>query len=429
MAVDRELPQLPSSVGEARRLLRGVLHTEHRDQWSDAGQLAVSEVVTNALVHAGTPVRLRVVVRETAVRVEVGDESSHLPRRRDHAANASTGRGLKMVQDVVARWGAHPYGEGKVVWFELADAVDGEAARAPVAGTTGDRSRSEPVAVELLNVPLLMHAAWQEHASAVLREHLLVTLEAVGADDAGCLEVHAAASHAMHLLLEQIPTPRLPEDPDALIVEAVDPGMSSARLVLQVAAASVPHFQSLDDVLDDAMALADSGDLLSPPIQPELRAMRRWLCRQVLDQAAAASPTPWAYRRSDFDRAPGGVVDWDPTRVSTSSRALLAADDTDRIVAASRRAVQALGYRDEGDLLGHRLISIIPARYRQAHLAGFTLHLTNGRSPLLGSRVTVPVLRADGTEATTDLLIDVTVLPGGRRVFTAEMLPGPATGR
>ena len=47
--------------------------------------------------------------------------------------------------------------------------------------------------------------------------------------------------------------------------------------------------------------------------------------------------------------------------------------------------------RTPGELVGQRLISIIPTRFHQAHIAGFTLHLVNGRSPLIGNRVTVPV--------------------------------------
>ena len=67
------------------------------------------------------------------------------------------------------------------------------------------------------------------------------------------------------------------------------------------------------------------------------------------------------------------------------------ADDTDQIVVVSRHACELLGYQEPDQLQGRRLIAIIPARYHQAHLAGFTLHLTNGRSPLLGRTVVVPV--------------------------------------
>jgi PAS domain S-box-containing protein len=89
----------------------------------------------------------------------------------------------------------------------------------------------------------------------------------------------------------------------------------------------------------------------------------------------------------------------------------------------SRPACDLLGYPDPGQLLGRRLVAIIPARYHQAHLAGFTLHLVNGRSPLLGGTVSVPVLRSDGTEMVADLVVAAHQLPDGRHLFIAQMRP------
>lgn len=106
--------------------------------------------------------------------------------------------------------------------------------------------------------------------------------------------------------------------------------------------------------------------------------------------------------------------------MTESDRALLAADDTNLIVAVSPAAAELLGYDSPADLVGHRLLSIIPARYHQAHVAGFTLHLVNGRDPLLGNRITVPAVCADGTERLVDLVVEAQRLPHGRRVFTAE---------
>jgi PAS domain S-box-containing protein len=92
----------------------------------------------------------------------------------------------------------------------------------------------------------------------------------------------------------------------------------------------------------------------------------------------------------------------------------------------SRRACDLLGYSDPERLLGRRLVAIIPPRYHQAHLAGFTLHLLNGRSPLLGRTVNVPVLRGDGTEMASDLVVATHQLPDGRHFFIAQMRPTPA---
>ena len=417
MAVDLELPPVATSASQARKIVRDALLGAESDDSVDAAQVAISEIVTNALVHAGTPMRLRVLLQGSALRVELHDGSPHLPRRRDYSSVAATGRGLHMVAQMVDRWGAYPDGRGKVVWFEIVDdAEDTGNVTGQVPDTTlPDLERS--VEVELMNVPLLMHAAWQEHAAALLRELMLVRLD----EDLSALEQHAGASDALSVLFEQVPVPELGEDPDAIMGSATEPAVSMSKLTLRVPRASLAHFDLLDSMLEDAVALSDLGELLSPPTQPELRVMRQWICEQVRAQVAGRSGLAWL---SPTDaRAPVTPVPlgWDPAEVNGSERALLTADDANLIIAASPSALARLGHTELDQLVGQRLISIIPLRYHQAHIAGFTLHLVNGRSPLLGHRVTVPVVRADGTEADIQLELNAIPLPSGRRVFTAEL--------
>ena len=416
MAVDIELLPVATSAGEARKILRNALSGAESDDSVDAAQVAVSEIVTNALVHAGTPMRLRVMLRGTALRVELRDGSPHLPHQRDYSSIAATGRGLHMVAQMVDRWGAYPDGRGKVVWFEIVDddiesgAVGGQVPHSRLPDAAGS------VEVELFNMPLLMHAAWQEHAAALLRELMLIRLD----EELTALEGHAAVSDALNVLFEQVPVPDLGEDPEAIMASATEPGVSVSRLVLRVPTSSLPHFDLLDEMLDEAVTLADLGELLSAPTQPELRVMRQWICAQVRAQTAGRHGLAWV---SPTDARPSAVpaeLDWDPSEVNASDRALVAADDANLIIAASPSALEALGYDDAAALIGQRLISIIPLRYHQAHIAGFTLHLVNGRSPLLGHRVTVPVVLADGSEADLELELGATPLRSGRRVFIAE---------
>jgi len=84
----------------------------------------LTEVVTNAVLHAGTPLRV-VLERDAAsgrLRCEVTDGSSVRPRVRRHSAEATTGRGLQLLESVATSWGVQSAGGGKTVWFEL----DGE---------------------------------------------------------------------------------------------------------------------------------------------------------------------------------------------------------------------------------------------------------------------------------------------------------------
>ena len=109
------------SAREARRFVMDALHRLALESYADAATLLVSELVTNAVLHAGGPVTLRVLARSSLLRVEVEDESAAIPVQRHFGAEAATGRGLLLVEAMAHEWGttSTPTG-GKVVWFELA---------------------------------------------------------------------------------------------------------------------------------------------------------------------------------------------------------------------------------------------------------------------------------------------------------------------
>lgn len=422
----------PSSVATARKMVRAVLRDARREDLVETAQLLVSEVVTNALVHAGTPIDFHASVGDAGLRVEVTDGSTQPPVPRAYSTTAGTGRGLRLLHQLVDRWGTTAHEDGKTVWFEmdsgarLDEIASGPASDADAAVSSPGAPRGDVIDVVLLNVPLLLHTAWQEHAEELLREYLLVSLDADDPTDA--LEAHAAASNAISLLHQHLPEPHLGDDPEELMAHAVEPGVSSPRELLRVPRSSVSHFEALDVALDSALALADSGAFLTPPIQPELRDLRRWLCGEVSRQVDGQPPTTWS---SDAGAAPTVVRPEIPgeDEVSTSEgEALVAADDTNRIVVVSPDACELLGYEDPGQLLGRRLVAIIPARYHQAHLAGFTLHLSNGRRPLLDRTVVVPVRRSDGTEIAVELLVESRPRSAGGRLFVARMRPAPLQG-
>lgn len=80
--------------------------------------LLTSEVITNALLHAGTPSRVSVRTEGSGVRVEVFDGSTTPPLRRlGYSRTATTGRGLQLLDRLAARWGWSPLADGKVTWF------------------------------------------------------------------------------------------------------------------------------------------------------------------------------------------------------------------------------------------------------------------------------------------------------------------------
>jgi len=87
---------------------------------TDTVTLLVSELVTNAVVHAGSDVEVMVRLTPTAARVEVTDASTDGVAPRDATAEEDSGRGLALVGNLARRWGVRAApGGGKTVWFEV----------------------------------------------------------------------------------------------------------------------------------------------------------------------------------------------------------------------------------------------------------------------------------------------------------------------
>jgi len=79
----------------------------------DAITLVVSELTTNAVVHARTSFVVSISAGDRSVRVEVEDGSTHPPER------TPRGVGLRVTDDVASAWGWYPTAVGKTVWVEL----------------------------------------------------------------------------------------------------------------------------------------------------------------------------------------------------------------------------------------------------------------------------------------------------------------------
>ena len=161
--------------------------------------------------------------------------------------------------------------------------------------------------------------------------------------------------------------------------------------------------------------------MLAPATQPEVRLLRRWICDQVRDQVAGRPAAPWPGLPPELSAPDLPSPDWDTEHVRTATTAVVAGDDLNRIVAASPAALELLGW-DE-DLVGRRIGEIVPARLRESHIAGFTLHLLTGDSTILDNEVRVPALRRDGSEVDVLLLVRREHAADGRPVFTATLRP------
>ena len=421
-AFEARLPPQPSSVAEARQHVRDLLLEAGREDLVENAVLLVSEVVTNALLHAGTDIELAARLDRQGLRVEVGDGSQHLPTRRRYGPSAGTGRGLMMLESLVDDWGVSVHRQGKTVWFRTSGADDDlDNPVSPRTQHSRRRLRGQTkIAVELHNMPLLLHAAWQEHAEALLREYLLASLDSEDEEDP--IQVHAEATDAIAVLEEHVPRAEVAMEPDRLMGDATEPRVSAALLQLPVPTESVAHFETLDRTIEAALDLSREGLVLTPPTQPEVQAFRRWLCGQVVGQAAGEEPEPWEVPH-ESDREVTFPAGWDTTVVTGAEHGVIAADQSSHIVAVSAEAARILGYDDPSELVGRRIVAIVPERFRQAHVAGFTMYLLVGRKPLLDATVELPALCKDGTEVDVELTVRAQPAGLGRSVLLADIRP------
>jgi anti-sigma regulatory factor (Ser/Thr protein kinase) len=117
------LPSIPYSVQIARFYIRAALiYHDLCDYAEDAGTVT-SELVTNAINHAGTPafgLQVMHLAGSGAVAVIVTDSSPDPPVKHDPAEDTDHGRGLNIVEALTASWGWMPEDLGKSVYAILA---------------------------------------------------------------------------------------------------------------------------------------------------------------------------------------------------------------------------------------------------------------------------------------------------------------------
>jgi serine phosphatase RsbU (regulator of sigma subunit)/anti-sigma regulatory factor (Ser/Thr protein kinase) len=145
----------PAAAAQARRFVRETLRS-----WSvpgtaqkaagliDDAVLLTSELVTNAVVHAGTQVQVTCRLHGQAVEVAVGDRHparalAAEPRPPADAAESTSGRGLMLPSALATAWGVTYARTAKAVWFRIGfDAQPGGAA--PLSGTPGTDTLALP---------------------------------------------------------------------------------------------------------------------------------------------------------------------------------------------------------------------------------------------------------------------------------------------
>ncbi len=438
------LPPTARSAGLARRFLRGLLEAADRHGWADSAELALSEVVTNGILHAHTDLVVRVRLGDAEVEVAVADTNPSLPQQRRAAdVEATTGRGLELVTALTRDCGVRAEPGGKVVWFVVGDDPTGEPdeqdllAAWDVDGWGADAvpEADEPTAeVVLEGLPPTLWLAVREHHQALLRELVLYLAEhgaatpsppdLPAADEARALVWTALTDAVDRAREEGTARSPLPAGHPASLPEVPE----TVDLVLHVPPRLGAAFGALQDALDLGERLAVADLLLARPGLPEVVAVRDWACEQVVAQLAGVPAAPWAGADQErfvdlvHDRSAPDLPDWDASLVTGSDRGVVAADDANRILAISGPLARTTGW-DPADLVGRRVVALIPPALREAHVAGFTRHLSTGQAHVLGVGLELPVLRRDGSEVLCHFLVERAEVSSGRPVYLAWISP------
>lgn len=118
----------------ARCFVADILQQWDRPDLVDDVMMVVSELATNAVVHAGSDFTVGLSRRDGYIRVEVTDSGVDAPQLQEPDKFATRGRGLLLVDGIASRWGHALVASGKVVWAEIRS-HDVDGAKGPVAWT------------------------------------------------------------------------------------------------------------------------------------------------------------------------------------------------------------------------------------------------------------------------------------------------------
>lgn len=113
------LPLDARAAHDAREFVEATLTHWNCLELRDEVTLVVSEVVTNAVVHAKTAMTLTLLNMGDCLQIRVRDGAKGEPKRKNASEEATGGRGIFLVEAICRAWGVDDDGTGKVVWLDV----------------------------------------------------------------------------------------------------------------------------------------------------------------------------------------------------------------------------------------------------------------------------------------------------------------------
>ena len=281
----------PESVGTARRQARSILGS-----WAvgpraiDDVLLVLSELVTNAVLHAGEAQSAAIVLSDDRVRGEVADRSRVAPSPSRYGLDAHTGRGLGLVQSLSLEWGVAHQAQGKLVWADVpiddAQSLPVPHAWADGAGKEARHAPDLPRIARFLRVPVTGYLRVSEQNDALLRD---VDLLLIGERSGHVAPVPDALLDACRRLHDGFAHPGCYR---ATVRAAAAAGHERVDLASPLPRAGAGRAEAHVRTIEEIEAFAGDGHLLIEPATAEVRRLRRWFVDQTVAQAAGAAPTP-----------------------------------------------------------------------------------------------------------------------------------------
>lgn len=287
----------PRSVSDARRWAAAACRELDRADLVDSAELGVSELVTNALLHAEPPISVRMRGTHRHPRIEVFDGSRVPPETNSRMTHddellATIGRGLGMVAMSSHAWGAELLDEGKMVWFEPAaepvDEPDLEGqlytSDSPASGRLPRVRTSDGISVSYASLPLAVYVDWRRHFRDVRRELRLLSL------------AHEA-DYPVAKTISDLFTRFGDEVKQAQGFTEINRAIAAGRHHAQVRLVVTPEAPKVVGQIIDVIELADSFSraerLLSLASTDQQRDFQRWFLGEIIRQSNGGSPLPW----------------------------------------------------------------------------------------------------------------------------------------
>lgn len=311
MPLDRPAEPLapgPQGAAQARRWVADVCAEIGRDDLRENAQLAMSEVVTNAILHGRDPVTVRLRGTRAHPRVEVRDASPEplVALATDDPALEfldelpTIGRGLALVAGFSEAWGAERDGDGKLVWFVPSPVPMDHPTTGIVVGWDAEPDEpsfagEETITVHLRDVPVDLMQGMLAHGAELRRE---LRLLAVAHQDA--YPVASDLSAYFSALARDFRW----QFGGQAVVDAIQAGDDRADVAVIAPVDVADRFDRLIELYDLADAFCRNERLLTLARSPEQVEFQTWLFGEFVRQGRGGVAVPWpSSRGSHLSRA------------------------------------------------------------------------------------------------------------------------------